>query len=315
MTNDTKNTKKKIFKTNLTVKIISMMMIMLLLSCFTVPTIANAVVVNTESVGEAIEEGITDDGWKYSINDKGYAGIGKYMGTDTTVEFPSNIKGYPVGYVGSYLLKDTPVKKLIISDTESPLEAQSYEGYDLNTYCRDTFSSSTNLEEVEIGSMFANAVPKNAFQYCKKLKKVTFTDDFSKKARELGGCYIAHYAFSDCPSLKSFVFPEGVTEIEGRAFENDMIENFVFEGYIPNCSLTSLLIKKESLMAIKNIVIFDDTITIGYNYGDDEYLTNSKFYAPKDSDMQTFLNYDNLSFFNITTFDIDVFFNLIINDE
>lgn len=308
MTNETKNTKttkKKMFKTNLTVKIISMMMIVLLLTCFTVPTIANAVVVETESVGS---NEVTEDGWRYGIDNDGNIAIGKYVGTSEEVTLPSQINGVPVYCVSGNVLQDTPVKKLHISDTDTP-----YEMPHILKFYRDIFSLSTNLEEIEIGSMLANFIPSYAFSSCPKLKKVTFTEDFTKKAKELGGCYIAHHAFSDCPSLKSFIFPEGITEIAGRAFENDMIENFVFEGYIPNCSLTSMLIKKESLMAIKNIVIFNQFTSVsGKN------LTNATFYAPEDSLTQIYVNTesaDDTSYIDITTVDIDGFVNSIMNDE
>lgn len=308
MTNETKTTKKKMFKTNLTVKIISMMMIVLLLTCFTVPTIANAVVVETKSVGEAVSKDITDDGWNYNINDDDTISITGYSGVDETAILPKVVNTFPVKHISFRCLKNTILKKLIIPNVENP-----YETPKIDQYFSEAFSYSTNLEEVEIGSMFSNTIPREMFKGSPKLKKVTFTEDFTKKAKELGGCYIAHHAFSDCPSLKSFVFPEGITEIAGRAFENDMIENFVFERYIPNCSLTSMLIKKESLMAIKNIVIFNQFTSVsGKN------LTNATFYAPEDSLTQIYVNTesaDDTSYVDITTVDIDGFVNSIMNDE
>jgi hypothetical protein len=98
----------------------------------------------------------------------------KYIGSDSTVTIPTSIDNYPITNFSTSILKNTTVKELIIPDMNTPIKCDS-------TTNRECFANSTNLEKVTIGSMFANGIPKSAFENCNKLKTVNFTDDFTKK--------------------------------------------------------------------------------------------------------------------------------------
>lgn len=201
--------------------------------------------------GAIVSEGTTSDGWKYCIEDKGTASIVKYTGNAKKVTLPISIEGKSIHYIVEGALKGTSVETLVIPDgTPLPVECSEKQ------LTWNAFADSPNLKEVVIGSMFAEAVPEYSFQGCSKLEKVTFTKDFSKKAIEAGSCAIRTEAF-DGTAIKSFVVPEGITEIRRKALASTCVENIS----IP----TTIISKMESTENFSNDVDIN-TIT-GYNKG------------------------------------------------
>ncbi len=89
-------------------------------------------------------------------------------------------------------------------------------------------------------------IGSSAFQYCKKLKKVTLGNGLET---------IDEYAFADCTALKSITFPDSLQVIGSYAFKND---TGITQVILP----ASVLEAKEAFRActnLKSIVVYGDT--------------------------------------------------------
>ena len=242
-------------------RLLSTLLASIMLLCFIVPS-ANAVSTNIKGIGEIVEV-VNYNGWICRISETGDASIAGYSGDSTNVTLPTSVKGHKIVALSSNLLSDKNlfggktggnVTSLTIPDVNVPMDYPT-----LRQYFYDAFSQSTNLKEVTIGSMFATGIPYMSFRWSPNLKKVTFTEDFTKKALSAGKCIVDEYSFADCPSIKTFEFPEGVTEIRGKSFENDMVENFIFPTTVDEAILSGMLIYDSSIACIKNVVVKGET--------------------------------------------------------
>ena len=254
--------------------------------------------------GAIVSEGTTSDGWKYCIEDKGTASIVKYTGNAKKVTLPISIEGKSIHYIVEGALKGTSVETLVIPDgTPLPVECSEKQ------LTWNAFADSPNLKEVVIGSMFAEAVPEYSFQGCSKLEKVTFTKDFSKKAIEAGSCAIRTEAF-DGTAIKSFVVPEGITEIRRKAlaskslvnvsFPTTMVSKFVdytnFSGDVPIDTITGL---SSSESSVKNIIVKgENTIVTGFP-------TEANIYCSKKSLMGILCKEYDVSTKDISTINVE----------
>lgn len=291
-------------------KILAMFLAMLMFSCIFTVTSVSVGAKSTEEENQLIKEGKTSDGWLYNVDIYNNANIVGYSGSNTTATLPINVGKYKVGGMVHQCLKNSKLTKLIIPDVDVPISYNSGE----TRYFNDAFASATNLKEVVIGSMFAESIPDHCFRWCPKLEKITFTEDFTKKAlatkndvlgKEVNGCIIQKYAFADCPSIKTMVIPEGVAEIWDRAFENDNIENFVIPTTVKSFDIDGLLIYSDSAKMVKNIVVKGENTLVSYGSGFDDDFINVKYYCHPSSPTVEFLDYLNLKYTDITTVNTD----------
>ena len=254
-----------------------------------------------QSVGATVSEGVTSDGWKYGITDDGTATIRKYVGNAKKVTLPKSIEGKNIRGFLEECLKDTTVETLIIPDgTPIPIKAHD------TGYTKRAFQNSTNLKEVSIGSMFAECIPSYAFAKCSKLEKVTFTRDFSKKAIEAGSCAINPEAFNGS-AIKSFVVPEGITNIELKALASKSLVNVSFpttivsniEDYSNMVSIGTITGLSASESGIKNIIVKGETtVLVGFP-------TKANIYCSKNSSVKILCDEDGISTKDISTINVE----------
>lgn len=293
------NEKSKFTKTNrkkATNRTVALIVVISLLFSFTVSTIF-------ASSSFVVRRGVTEDGWRYSVDDINEVNIIGYSGNSTEVTLPAEVDGLPVTHTCYNMLTDTPVEKLIIPDCEN-----------LYQFYGASFSSSNYLREVRIGSMFS-AVIGGILSNCDKLNKVVFSDNFTIKANEYNnsnkefelGSYISSYAFSACPSLKTFVVPEGIQSVLERSFMNDNIENFILPTTVNEIDLSQVFYstnpEKYSLKSLKNLVVQNKDMDI---YCDDfTELSNATIYGYTGSKAEQIARDNKIPFIDLATIDLN----------
>ncbi len=137
----------------------------------------------------------------YTVSDNKVT-IKQYRGTDSYVNIPSTINGYPVKYIGS--------------SAYSP------------------FYNNKNITEVII-PYGVEKIGNMAFQYCSNLKRITIPNSVTELGYQLtfsncsslesitipsGVTKIPQNTFSNCTSLKTVKLPDTITEIGQNAFSN-----------------------------------------------------------------------------------------------
>ena len=256
--------------------------------------------------------GVTEDGWRYSVDDINEVTIIGYSGNSTEVTLPAEVDGLPVTHTCYNMLTDTPVEKLIIPDCDLSPKSSNY---NFSTWAEYAFSKSTNLKEILIGSMLSKSICNCQFRNCDYLNKITFTDNFSKKAIEYNNSNIATVfgssiylnAFSNCPSLKTFVVPEGIQSVLERSFMNNNIENFVLPTTVNDIDLSQVFYstnpEKYSLKSLKNLVVQNKDMDI---YCDDfSELSNTTIYGYTDSKVEQIAEENNIPFIDLATIDLN----------
>lgn len=187
-------------------------------------------------INEKITVGTTSDGWIYRIDREDYllengteniyATLYGYTGTATKITMPTKItitensekKTYPVKWVriGENDISDC-VEEIVIPDSNAPAKVISTY-YDLSmSYGQIEVGSSTrwdycgyfatpNLKSIKFGSFFPY-VPRHCCDGAKKLKEVTFTDNFLKNKPEIGEAAFAN------TGLEELEIPDGISGI------------------------------------------------------------------------------------------------------
>ena len=185
------------------------------------------IVVDDDSeINHEIVEGDPED-WDYTVESDGTITITKYLNEDRTIDtvvVPNYIDGVPVkkikgcvdfysttgntiwntkicdGYsisVGSgRALKNTTIKKIIISNGIEVIEG-------------GPFALTSNLEEIVLPSTLSQ-LGDFSFLWCTNLAKVTIPSNVKS---------IGIYTFYQCTNLTGITIPSGVASIGGSAFE------------------------------------------------------------------------------------------------
>ena len=115
-----------------------------------------------------------------------------YCDPATSVEIPSQIKGYPVVSIESYVFSSR-------NDVESVIIPNS-----VKTICSYAFTDNTALKEITIPDG-VTVIESYTFSGCTSLKTVKLSDNIER---------IEVFAFDDCSSLKSINIPASTTEIK-----------------------------------------------------------------------------------------------------
>ena len=210
-------------------------------SVFAVPLSVGAVE-RFEDVCNTIDKGITADGWKYDVCEENfllnsghmetYATIYGYSGDAKEITIPTQItitnkstskkEVYPVRLIqiGKDCISDC-VEEIKIPDNNTPADVVAcdahfditLEGRTYDPTCWDYcgYFATPNLKSIEFGSFFPY-VPRHCCDGAKKLKEVTFTDDFLKNKPVIGGSAFAN------TGLETIELPAGITTIGGSCF-------------------------------------------------------------------------------------------------
>lgn len=196
--------------------------------------------------------------FEYAITD-GKVTIKDYTGSDSVVEIPAEIEGFPVTRIGVGLFNGcTSLTSITIPDGVSSIGMNAFAGctnltsitipdsvtsigenaFDLCDKLTDVYytGTKTQWETIPIGdnnTFLTNAAihyksTENDFEYTITDGKVTITkytgsDDVFDIPAEIEGCpviAIGDDAFYGCVSLASVTIPDGIISIGGSAFHN-----------------------------------------------------------------------------------------------
>lgn len=192
----------------------------------------------SSSGGSEPEEPVFDEDYfidrmfRYRLEND-WAVIVGYIGEDTSVSIPSEIKGYKVeGIDDNAFYGCTSLASITIPDTVS------YIG-------ESAFSGCTSLTSLIIPES-VGYIRKNAFYGCKSLKRIVLPDEMEA---------IGESVFEGCSSLTSILIPNGVTSIGNNTFYGctglssvaipDSVTYIGDSSFYGCSSLTSITIPKE----------------------------------------------------------------------
>lgn len=270
-------------------KVLSVIIAILMMSVIITPFTANATRTSIEQVGAIKEEGVTSDGWNYTLYEDGEVYINGYMGSSTTATLPNSIDGHLVMGYGEQMLSTTTDKKGMTGSKLEKLIIEDGTSIPADANINYTFAWSENLKEIQIGTKFIDIIPNHFLDGCKKLSKVTFSDKFLEQAKSKGTTKFGDECFANCSSLKTFVIPEGIKSdnLSRTAFYNSNIENLIIYGDTAIEGNAYDIVT--SVHYMKNVVIFKNDVEVKINGGVDENL-NCTFYANKNSKMEDYYN-------------------------
>ena len=137
----------------------------------------------------------------YTVSDNKVT-IKQYRGTDSYVNIPSMIDGYPVKYIGSSayspFYNNKSIKEVIIPYGVEKIGNQAFH------YC-------SNLKRITIPNSVTDLGYQLTFSGCSSLESITIPSGVTK---------IPKNTFSNCTSLKTVKLPDTITEIGQNAFSN-----------------------------------------------------------------------------------------------
>lgn len=146
--------------------------------------------------------------YTYSISYDFMAVITGYTGDDNKLVLPSELGGYPVGYIGDYAFE----KRTTLLEVTLPAT--------LKRIGTGAFSGCTSLWDVVI-PQGVTEICDSAFYGCTGMTGTELPDSVTS----IGG-----FAYYGCSHLKKAIIPESVTSIGARAF-HECAETFAIHGY------------------------------------------------------------------------------------
>ncbi len=163
------------------------------------PSYAQSSYTNTSTDSNGATTTTTTTLWTYTVDSNNNATITGYKGSSSAVAIPSKIDGYTVTEIGGNAFKNnTRLRSVTIPD--SVTEIGNY-----------AFENCTNLSNVTM-SKYLETLGSHAFYGCTSLKSIEIPKTLSS-----AGYY---GAFTDCSSLKTVLFGEGIINIPSRLFMN-----------------------------------------------------------------------------------------------
>ncbi len=158
---------------------------------------------------------MTEDGFKYNINDDNTITITKYTGNAESLTIPSTIENYDVSEIEKNAFK----KCQTIINVNIPESVKTIGDY--------TFAECNKLESITIAG--ATTIGHHAFEKCTSLTNVSLPDTLES---------IAMYAFSGCTSLNSINLPNSLNELPRNLFLNcESLEKMVLPDSIESVSI------------------------------------------------------------------------------
>lgn len=165
-------------------------------------------------------DGAQSGGYTYSVY-YGEATITKYNGSDTCIDIPSSMDGYPVTGIGyEAFFHCTSLTSVTVPDSVTSIEAHAFwmctnlETISLPEGIKNIgswmFWDCPNLKTVNIPNS-VSSIDWEAFKSCTSLEEVSLPNSLTT---------IASGAFSGCTSLKEINIPDGVTSIGSEAFRS-----------------------------------------------------------------------------------------------
>lgn len=140
---------------------------------------------------------LSENNWKYIIQDDGSAAIAGYDGSDAEIFIPSEIDGHPVTSIAdSAFYNHKSINSVTIPEGVTSIGASA-------------FSWTQALTEVSIPETVVS-IGAAAFSWCTSLEEITIPDNVNS---------IGVSGFERCTALKTITLPKGLTKIEDSLFE------------------------------------------------------------------------------------------------
>ena len=152
----------------------------------------------------------SDGVYNYVVYDNKYAeltffnGLPKEQESKKVYEIPSEVDGYEVRYLGSFLFSCNYLyaDKVVIPDTVTHIGSYAFAG--------DEEVEQNNMSEAVIPSSVTE-IGERAFRCCPKLQSVTLPENIRR---------IGDYAFEDCWSLAEVNLPDTIDTISEGSFKD-----------------------------------------------------------------------------------------------
>lgn len=133
-----------------------------------------------------------------------------------------------------------------------------YDGFTYGIYSleENCFVDCNDLESVTIAAF--GYIPDSAFRNCPKLKKI-----------DLSGCYndctLGSYAIAECPELKEFTLPSGITDLDAQAIEASGLEKIELPETLYSIGAEALCLPslKELICHVKTPIVMNATNPFG----------------------------------------------------
>ena len=188
-----------------------------------------------------VQAQLQDGDYYYSDNGDGTCSVWGYAGSDNDITIPDTLGGLTVTSIGEYALYGATVTSVVIPDTVTNIEDNSFNDCSLLTSVTipnsvisiedDAFNSCGQLTSITIPDS-VTSIGDSVFTYCTTMGSVSigngvtsigdsaFQNCFGLTNLTIGSSLVSvgDYAFEDCTKLPSVTFPAGVTSIGEAAF-------------------------------------------------------------------------------------------------
>lgn len=248
------------------------------LSALMITASLSAVTTSARAESEYMKTHKSKDGvYNYVVFDNKYAelthfnGLSKDKREDSVYEIPSEVDGYEVRYLGSFLFDDCNseyesdrkreinAEKIIIPDTVTYIGDNAFAGY--YAPYGDGEEYGLYAEEFVLPSGLTY-IGNEAFKGCKYLKKITIPESIKE---------IGIYAFEGCVSLSKVNLPDSLEKIPYGCFEDCIsLKSIKFTHYMDIKAYAFYGCKK-----LKTLNVVGDTNIEKYAFGFYDYIPDS----------------------------------------
>ncbi len=181
----------------------------------------------------------SENGFFYTINNKGKAEIVGCDQSSPSLEIPSMIGNYPVDSISANAFEDNlHLTNVIIHESVTNIAENAFQRCtnlteinfpnSVTSIGKRAFYGCTNLTEINFPDSLTS-IESRAFEECTNLTEINFPDSLTS---------IESQAFFKCQSITEINFPDSITRIgsdlfAGYSYKNDNIEKIVFKGDAP----------------------------------------------------------------------------------
>ena len=173
--------------------------------------------------------------YEYELDEDNNATITQYNGNSWSVNIPSEIDGYTVTAIGSFVFSDKDVVYVTIPDTVTIIGFYAFDNCvylknitipnSVTTIESGAFHNCVSLLSIDLPDNL-EVINSNVFDNCSSLKSIVIPDSVTE---------IETWAFADCVSLKNVTLSKSLTYMGCEAFVNTAIESIEIPKSLTEC--------------------------------------------------------------------------------